>query len=518
MNLSRHFNILMASAVSISISVTPMMGTGVAHAQNAPAAEAPGDAAWQKEFEAWRTASKSGKAADYEAYLRTYPTGKFASVAKKRIEELNGPVVADQSQVDAQKTADVAQSQETVTRSADIGDPEAEKKRDLEMWRQVSKTGTKEDYEKYLKAFPKGKFAKVAKTRIEALVAKASGPAADDAIETAEAKADNKGLAVADREDVAQPEVPSVQDDSTEVAQTQPVVEDEAPAQADQARADDPGDWEKEYALWKEASQGNTIAEYDAYLAAYPKGKFAAIAQSRIVQLAAAEKPVADVAEGDTMDNEDKQAARTDTRKNQPAEDQADDQQFAAAEQPDADDMAQDTRARQDVRYTEGTPETEDEFLPDPGFRREIQGRLSALGYDTGGADGVYGPRSRDAIAAWQQDNGAPVTGYLSGDQIAEIRKTSQAVYQEWLNSQVVVQEKVVVRPRREKVVVVEERDPALDAAVAVGVLGAAVIGAHKFKHRHHRAGRHHNKVKIIGDFHFGKKAKFGCKKKKRRC
>src|SRR4051794_39296596 len=106
MNLSRHFNMLMTSALSVSLAVTPVAGVGIAHAQNAPAAEAPGDSGWQKEFEAWRSASKAGKAADYEMYLKAYPTGKFASVAKKRIGELSGAKVADTAKIDKQQTAD----------------------------------------------------------------------------------------------------------------------------------------------------------------------------------------------------------------------------------------------------------------------------------------------------------------------------------------------------------------------------------------------------------------------------
>ena len=43
--------------------------------------------------------------------------------------------------------------------------------------------------------------------------------------------------------------------------------------------------------------------------------------------------------------------------------------------------------------------------------RQELQERLTALGYDTGGVDGVIGQRSRDAISAVQQARGLPVTG-----------------------------------------------------------------------------------------------------------
>jgi hypothetical protein len=88
MSLPKYFNVLMASAVSFSIVATPI-GISPAFAQSAPAAEAPGDSGWQKEFELWRTSNKGGKVADYQKYLRLYPGGKFANVAKRRIEELS---------------------------------------------------------------------------------------------------------------------------------------------------------------------------------------------------------------------------------------------------------------------------------------------------------------------------------------------------------------------------------------------------------------------------------------------
>jgi hypothetical protein len=141
------------------------------------------------------------------------------------------------------------------------------------------------------------------------------------------------------------------------------------------------------------------------------------------------------------------------------------------------------------VHFSEGTPYTEDQFLNREG-RHEMQGRLSSLGYDTFGSDGSFGPNTRTAISNWQQDNGAPVNGYLSGDQISQIRQMSQVPYAQWMAAHpIVVRRPVIVervRPRRPRVVVVE-RNPGLDAAIAVGVLGA-VIGAQRFG----RGGRFH--------------------------
>lgn len=43
--------------------------------------------------------------------------------------------------------------------------------------------------------------------------------------------------------------------------------------------------------------------------------------------------------------------------------------------------------------------------------RRRMQSRLSALGYDTKGTDGVVGPATREAISGFQRARGLPVTG-----------------------------------------------------------------------------------------------------------
>jgi peptidoglycan hydrolase-like protein with peptidoglycan-binding domain len=43
---------------------------------------------------------------------------------------------------------------------------------------------------------------------------------------------------------------------------------------------------------------------------------------------------------------------------------------------------------------------------------------LTSLGFDTHGADGVFGPRSREMIQGWQRArNQQPVTGFLTANQ-----------------------------------------------------------------------------------------------------
>ena len=54
--------------------------------------------------------------------------------------------------------------------------------------------------------------------------------------------------------------------------------------------------------------------------------------------------------------------------------------------------------------------------------RRLIQQGLRNEGFDPGTPDGLFGPRTRSAIRAWQAARDEPQTGYLDGDQVAVLR------------------------------------------------------------------------------------------------
>ena len=61
------------------------------------------------------------------------------------------------------------------------------------------------------------------------------------------------------------------------------------------------------------------------------------------------------------------------------------------------------------------SPVTEEGLGLDRAARREVQEGLRAAGFDPGGADGMFGPRTRAAIRSWQTSRGARATGYLDG-------------------------------------------------------------------------------------------------------
>ncbi|RME16674.1 MAG: peptidoglycan-binding protein [Alphaproteobacteria bacterium] len=111
-----------------------------------------------------------------------------------------------------------------------------------------------------------------------------------------------------------------------------------------------------EVALWKIVRSLGTPEAYKAYLGAFPNGQFVPIARAKLRDL-----------EG------------------------------AAASGPEAAEAA---------------------LGLDRETRRLIQRNLSILGYDPRGIDGIFGPGSRAAIAAWQRDHGYPATGYFTAGQL----------------------------------------------------------------------------------------------------
>ena len=58
--------------------------------------------------------------------------------------------------------------------------------------------------------------------------------------------------------------------------------------------------------------------------------------------------------------------------------------------------------------------------------RQRVQRALTVLGFDTNGADGAFGPRSREMIAGWQWRQGQTPTGYLTAGQHKELLRDAK--------------------------------------------------------------------------------------------
>ncbi len=62
----------------------------------------------------------------------------------------------------------------------------------------------------------------------------------------------------------------------------------------------------------------------------------------------------------------------------------------------------------------------------DRSARRLIQRGLRADGFDPGSVDGLFGPATRASLRAWQSSRGQAATGYLNGQQVAELRDSAR--------------------------------------------------------------------------------------------
>lgn len=140
-------------------------------------------------------------------------------------------------------------------------------------------------------------------------------------------------------------------------------------------------EWEVEQRLWDEASKGDSVAHYQAYLTQFPAGRFNDFAKLKIEKLqSAAGQQVAALSATANSGSQIRTAAT----------------------------------APEDVRQTPGTPSTDTGLRLNQDGKIDLQLRLSALGYEVGSVDGDIGQRTRAAIGAWQQKNGIIETTYLT--------------------------------------------------------------------------------------------------------
>ena len=146
--------------------------------------------------------------------------------------------------------------------------------------------------------------------------------------------------------------------------------------------------------LWQLAIRRGTADAYRNYLATFPNGRYVPVAQARLADLGV---PV----DGAPAAGDGAEAA------------------LSAADAARAEAIARDQGAAQGGPAGGATAgaDAEQALGLTRDQRRAIQGRLSALGHDTRGIDGVFGSGTRRAIAAWQRGQGLAETGYLDRTQ-----------------------------------------------------------------------------------------------------
>jgi serine/threonine protein kinase/peptidoglycan hydrolase-like protein with peptidoglycan-binding domain len=157
----------------------------------------------------------------------------------------------------------------------------------------------------------------------------------------------------------------------------------------------------------KAEAEAKQKADAEAKLKADAEAKQKADAEAK--QKADAEaKQKADAAAKQKADAEAKRKAEAEAK--QKADDEA--KQRADAEAKQKADAAADVAARKAAAEAAETA-----LQLTSADRQRLQAALTVLGFDTRGSDGVFGPRSRDMIAAWQRARSQPDTGFLSATQ-----------------------------------------------------------------------------------------------------
>ncbi len=153
--------------------------------------------------------------------------------------------------------------------------------------------------------------------------------------------------------------------ETQQVANAAPTAAGSAPAAAASSNAD-ASSIELEY--WRSVKETNKPEELNAYLSAYPNGQFKALALARLAAI--------------------QNGPSTTTRNLNAGVDPA-------------------------TFTDEANQLTEDQIGLDRGQRRDVQRRLTGLGFDIK-ATGVFNDETRSVIKRWQGARGYPVSGYLN--------------------------------------------------------------------------------------------------------
>ena len=208
----------------------------------------------QIEDELWDAIKDGDKASVLEEYLRQYPKGRYLAQAKVKIAKLKA---------EARKPSTSAVSPAPTPVAVAGSDPESA------LWNEVQKGNTADDYDVYLQQYPKGKYAALAKQRVQKLKeeTKQQAEAAEQgAWQAAERTQTPEGYAA------YLASYPSGR--YAALAKTR----------GNKIKAD--AAVQEESRLWQAAEMGGK-AEVDAYVGRYPSGRYATVAQLKLVQITA---------------------------------------------------------------------------------------------------------------------------------------------------------------------------------------------------------------------------------------
>lgn len=307
---------------------------------------------------------------------------------------------------------------------------EAELNAEAALWDQVTAVDTAAAYRRYLERYPRGRFVDEAETQIEAILSEPNRAArlAEENLSLNRSQRRNiqsnltylgyntRGVdgifGPASRRAISNwqqsngfPQTSYVTRDQINRLDAQATrlrQEREAAQAREQAAAE-----ERDRDYWSETGAMGDEAGYRAYLNRYPEGLFASIANARLTSIEEARQSEAEAADRAAW----AQAASRDTAQAY--------QTYLAAFPSGV--FATQARARLDALSEPNVSDqqtaqarAEEQSLRLSGVRAQLlELTLNELGFNPGRLDGVIDRNTREAIAAYQQSNGLPPTGYV---------------------------------------------------------------------------------------------------------
>ena len=157
-------------------------------------------------------------------------------------------------------------------------------------------------------------------------------------------------------------------------------------------------------------AQQKAAAEAQQKAAAEAQQKAAAEAQQK-AEAEAQQKAAAEAQQKAAAEAQQKAAAEAQQKA------AAEAQQKAAAEAKQKAEAEAKQQAEAEAATQKSVEAAETALRLAPTDRQRIQVALTSLGFDTHGADGVFGPHSREMIQGWQRARNQPVTGFLTAAQ-----------------------------------------------------------------------------------------------------
>jgi hypothetical protein len=203
---------------------------------------------------------------------------------------------------------------------------------------------------------------------------------------------------------------------------------------------------EVELEFWRSIKDSNKIEEFNAYLAQYPNGQFKALALSRIAALQT-QKP--------TPSQPNTTVANATTRST-----------------PEIGGPVREV----DIFTAEASAATENDLLLDYRMRRDIQLRLTTIGFSTP-ITGQFTDATRQSLMRWQTARGYPKTGYLNKFQHeALLRESAAAATRPNTDVRVIEQP----RPQYQHRPPQQQQPPSSAGSDALigGIIGGAIGGA----------------------------------------